>query len=47
MSTPILSEADQDRIREAVDRAETQTAGEIVPYIINRSGRYETAPFQG
>lgn len=43
MSTPILSDADQVRIREAVDRAETQTAGEIVPYIINRSGRYEIA----
>ncbi len=47
MSTPILSDADQERIREAVDQAETQTAGEIVPYIINRSGRYEIAFWRG
>jgi len=47
MSKPILTEADQERIREAVDRAETQTAGEIVPYIINRSGRYEIAFWRG
>lgn len=47
MSTPILTAADQERIREAVDQAETQTAGEIVPYIINRSGRYEIAFWRG
>ncbi len=47
MSKPILTKADQERIREAVDRAETQTAGEIVPYIINRSGRYEIAFWRG
>ena len=47
MSTHILTEADQERIREAVDHAETQTAGEIVPYIINRSGRYEIAFWRG
>lgn len=47
MSKPILSKADQERIREAVDHAETQTAGEIVPYIINRSGRYEIALWRG
>lgn len=43
MNAPVLSEADQNRIREAVDLAETQTAGEIVPYIVSRSGRYEIA----
>lgn len=43
MSALTLSDADQERIRKAVDDAETQTAGEIVPYIINRSGRYEIA----
>ena len=47
MSKPILTKADQERIREAVDRAETQTAGEIVPYIINRSGSYEIALWRG
>ena len=47
MSTPILTDADQERIREAVDRAETQTAGEIVPYIVGRSGRYEIALWRG
>lgn len=43
MSTTVLSNADQIRIREAVDLAETQTAGEIVPYVVTRSGRYEIA----
>lgn len=47
MSTPVLTDADRERIREAVDHAETQTAGEIVPYIINRSGRYEIAFWRG
>ncbi len=47
MSPPILTEADQERIREAVDHAETQTAGEIVPYITVRSGRYEIAFWRG
>ena len=40
---PQLSEADLERISEAVRAAEARTAGEIVPFIVPRSGRYEVA----
>ena len=43
MSTPFLTDADQDRIKEAVAAAERRTSGEIVPYIVGRSGGYEVA----
>lgn len=47
MSTNLLSQADLDRIKSAVDDAEKMTAGEIVPYVVNRSGRYEIALWRG
>ena len=43
MSDPILTDADQERIKEAVSAAERRTSGEIVPYIVGRSGGYEVA----
>ena len=43
MSTPTLTDADQARIKEAVSAAERRTSGEIVPYIVGRSGGYEVA----
>ncbi|MEM8557867.1 MAG: hypothetical protein AAGG50_08580 [Bacteroidota bacterium] len=45
--TPTLSGADQQRIKEAVAAAETQTAGEIVPYVVGRSGTYDVAVWRG
>ncbi|MEL6443795.1 MAG: hypothetical protein AAFQ86_06155 [Bacteroidota bacterium] len=45
--TPTLSDADLQRIREAVATAETQTAGEIVPYVVGRSGSYDVAVWRG
>ena len=42
-----FSELDQDRIREAVAAAERATSGEIVPYVVARSGRYEVALWRG
>jgi len=44
---PFLSDADQERIRTAVAEAERRTAGEIVPYIVSRSGGYEIALWRG
>ena len=45
--TPTLSAADQQRIKEAVAAAETQTAGEIVPYVVGRSSTYDVAIWRG
>ncbi len=42
-----LSPTDRARIREAVARAERRTAGEIVPFIVERSGRHEIAVWRG
>ncbi|MEM1041696.1 MAG: hypothetical protein AAGI91_03620 [Bacteroidota bacterium] len=44
---PTLSDADRDRIRTAVAEAERRTSGEIVPYLVERSGRYEVAVWRG
>jgi putative membrane protein len=41
--TPILSDVELERIRQAVHEAEQQTAGEIVPVLMPESGRYEVA----
>lgn len=35
-----MSESDQRRVQEAVSRAEKVTSGEIVPYVVGRSGQY-------
>ena len=42
-----LSTADRARVRQAVERAERGTAGEIVPFVVGRSGRYEVAVWRG
>ena len=39
----LFTDAERERIREAVAEAETRTAGEIVPYVVRRSGDYEVA----
>lgn len=43
----LLATLDEDRVREAVAEAETQTAGEIVPFIVPRSANYEVAIWRG
>ena len=43
MSTPLFTDAERDAIRVAVAEAETRTAGEIVPYVVRRSGTYQVA----
>lgn len=40
---PLLTDAELDRVREAVAAAEARTSGEIVPYIVGRSGTYGIA----
>jgi putative membrane protein len=44
---PVISDVDLERIRAAVAEAEQRTAGEIVPYVVSRSGRYEIALWRG
>ena len=43
MKQPVLSDSDLERIRAAVASAEQRTSGEIVPYVVGRSGTYEVA----
>lgn len=43
----LFSDADRQRIREAVARAEGRTSGEIVPYIVPQSSRYDVAVWRG
>ncbi|GIV59363.1 hypothetical protein GQ464_006780 [Rhodocaloribacter litoris] len=43
----LFTESDRARIREAVQAAEARTAGEIVPYVMPESGRYEVAVWRG
>ena len=42
-----LTDAELQRIREAVSAAEERTSGEIVPYVVERSGSYEVAVWRG
>lgn len=44
---PLFSDAERERIRAAVAEAETRTAGEIVPYVVHRSGTYGVAVWRG
>ena len=44
---PLFTEEEHARIREAVAAAERATAGEIVPYVVQRSGQYEVAIWRG
>lgn len=43
MPDPLFSDADRERIREAVAAAERRTSGEIVPYVVRKSGDYDVA----
>ncbi len=43
----LFSSAEQEKIREAVARAEKRTSGEIVPYVVQRSDRYDAAVWRG
>lgn len=43
MADPLFSDAEREAIRVAVAGAETRTAGEIVPYVVRRSGTYQVA----
>jgi len=43
----LMTEADLDRIKEAVATAEKQTSGEIVPFIVAQSGQHEVAVWRG
>ncbi|WP_103027625.1 TPM domain-containing protein [Salinibacter altiplanensis] len=43
----MIDRLDQDRIRDAVGRAEERTAGEIVPVVAPRSDDYEVAVWRG
>lgn len=42
-----MTNADLDRVKEAVSTAEKQTSGEIVPYIVLRSAMHEVAIWRG
>lgn len=43
----MITDADLDRIKEAVATAEKQTSGEIVPYIVSKSASHEVAVWRG
>lgn len=43
----MIDRLDQDRIRDAVGRAEERTAGEIVPVVVPHSADYEVAVWRG
>ncbi len=43
----LFTEADRQRIREAVSQAEGRTSGEIVPYVVPQSSRYDAAVWRG
>ena len=43
----LFPESDQERIRAAVAAAERATSGEIVPFVVARSGHYSVASWRG
>ena len=47
MARPLFTDEELARISAAVAEAERATAGEIVPYVVARSGRYEVALWRG
>lgn len=47
MADPLFTDDERERLRQAVSQAETQTAGEIVPYIVTRSDTYDIAIWRG
>ncbi len=46
-ASPLFSDAERERIRDAVAQAERRTAGEIVPYVVRQSGDYDAATWRG
>lgn len=42
-----IQRLDEDRIRDAVQRAEERTAGEIVPVVVPKSASYDVATWRG
>jgi len=46
-SDKFFSEADLEAIRATVREAESRTSGEIVPYVVDRSDEYASAPWKG
>ncbi len=44
---PLFSDEDLEAVREAVNAAEGQTAGEIVPYVVDASDGYEGTLWKG
>ena len=44
---PLFTDADRERIREAVAAAERRTSGEIVPFVVRASGSYAVAVWRG
>jgi putative membrane protein len=47
VARPLFTDAELETIRQAVSEAERATAGEIVPFVVQRSGRYEFAVWRG
>jgi putative membrane protein len=43
----ILSQAEKEAVQQSVKAAEERTSGEIVPYVVSRSDRYEVAYWRG
>ncbi len=46
MADSLFTSAEHQRIADAVSEAERQTAGEIVPYVVARSGHYDVATWK-
>src|ERR1700731_1555549 len=46
-SDNFFSEADLEAIRATVREAESRTSGEIVPFVVDRSDDYASAPWKG
>ena len=44
--SPLFTDDERERIRQAVAEAETRTAGEIVPYVVRQSGDYDVATWR-
>lgn len=47
MARALFTDEELERIRQGVDAAERATSGEIVPFVVARSARYEVAVWRG
>lgn len=47
MMQSVIERLDEEQVREAVQRAEERTAGEIVPVVVPRSASYEVVTWRG